>query len=146
MENVAAQVVGRHSDDMIILQDYCCVSGVPVEHFLSVETIENLFGRTREAGGLIVELAGRASAYYGPSAVAADLAEAVCHDTGRVLSVSRMLSGQFGITETALSLPCVINRAGASRILEPRLDDSQVQTLKTSARTIQEALKEDTHA
>jgi malate dehydrogenase len=57
-----------------------------------------------------------------------------------------MLSGQFGITETALSLPCVINRAGASRILEPRLDDSQVQTLKTSARTIQEALKEDTHA
>ncbi|EMS77210.1 malate dehydrogenase [Desulfotignum phosphitoxidans] len=146
MENVAAQVVGRHSDDMIILHDYCCVSGVPVEHFLSRETIDRLFDQTRQAGGLIVELAGRASAYYGPSAVAADLAEAICHDTGRVLSVSRILSGQFGITETALSLPCVINRAGASSILEPRLDDSQIQTLKTSARTIQETLKEDTHA
>lgn len=146
MENVAAQVVGRHSDDMIILKDYCCVSGVPIEQFLSAKTIENLFDQTREAGGLIVELAGRASAYYGPSAVAADLAEAICHDTGRVLSVSRMLSGQFGITEAALSLPCIINRAGAARILEPRLADSQIQTLKTSARTIQETLKEDTHA
>lgn len=146
MENVAAQVVGRHSDDMIILEDYCCVSGVPVEHFLSREIIEKLFDQTREAGNLIVELAGRASAYYGPSAVAADLAEAICHDTGRVLSVSRMLSGQFGITGAALSLPCVINRTGASRILEPRLDETQIKTLKTSARIIQKTLKEDTHA
>jgi malate dehydrogenase len=146
MENVAAQVVGRHSDDMIILKDYCCVSGVPVDHFLSKETIEQLFDQTRQAGGLIVELAGRASAYYGPSAVAADLAEAICHDTGRVLSVTRMLSGQFGITNVALSLPCVINRTGASDILAPRLDDNQINTLKTSARIIQETLKEDSHA
>jgi len=146
MENVAAQVVGRHGDDMIILQDYCCVSGVPIEHFLSKETIETLFDQTREAGSLIVELAGRASAYYGPSAVAADLAEAICHNTGRVLSVSRMLSGQFDITDAALSLPCIINRTGASGILIPRLNDDQIKTLATSARIIQETLKEDPHA
>jgi malate dehydrogenase len=146
MENVAAQVVGRHSDDMIILQDYCCVSGVPVEHFLSRETIDRLFDQTRQAGSLIVELAGRASAYYGPSAVAADLAEAICHDTGRVLSVSRMLSGQFGITDAALSMPCVINRMGASRILEPSLDNNQIDILKIGARAIQATIKEDTHA
>jgi malate dehydrogenase len=146
MENVAAQVVGRHSDDMIILEDYCCVSGVPVDHFLSKETIDRLFDQTRGAGSLIVELAGRASAYYGPSAVAADLAEAICHDTGRVLSVSRLLSGQFGITDAALSLPCVINRNGASTILTPRLDDSQIDTLKTGAQIIRQTLKEDTHA
>ena len=146
MENVAAQVVGRHSDDMIILKDYCCVSGVPIEHFLSTETIKRLFDQTREAGSLIVELAGRASAYYGPSAVAADLAEAISHDTGRVLSVSRMLTGQFDITDAALSLPCVINRSGASGILTPRLDDNQIKTLKTGARIIQKTLKEDTHA
>ncbi len=146
MENVATQVVGRHSDDMIILQDYCCVSGVPVEHFLSRETIDQLFDQTRGAGSLIVELAGRASAYYGPSAVAADLAEAIRHDTGRVLSVSRMLSGQFGITDAALSLPCVINRTGASEILTPRLDPNQIDILTTGARIIQETLKEDTHA
>ncbi|MCF8076222.1 MAG: malate dehydrogenase, partial [Desulfotignum sp.] len=59
MENVAAQVVGRHSDDMIILQDYSCVSGVPNDHFLSRETLETLFEQTRQPGSLIVELAGR---------------------------------------------------------------------------------------
>jgi malate dehydrogenase len=146
MENVAAQAVGRHTDDMIILQDYCCVSGVPVEHFLSAETIAGLFDQTRKAGALIVELAGRASAYYGPSAVAADLAEAVCRDTGRVLSVSRMLSGQFGIQNVALSLPCVINRSGAARILEPALNKAQIDTLTACAKTIEQTVKEDTHA
>ncbi len=78
--------------------------------------------------------------------MAADLAEAICHDTGRVLSVSRMLSGQFGITDAALSLPCVINRTGASQILEPHLNRSQIDMIKTGARIIQKTLKEDTHA
>lgn len=146
MENVATQVVGRHTDDMIILQDYCCVSGVPIENFLSKETIARLFDQTRQAGALIVELAGRASAYYGPSAVAADLAEAICRDTGRVLSVSRMLSGQFGIHGAALSLPCVVNRNGAATVLAPKLDKDQADTLTACAKMIKQTVKEDTHA
>jgi malate dehydrogenase len=146
MENVAAQVVGRHTDDMIILQDYCCVSGVPIENFLSADTIAGLFDQTRKAGALIVELAGRASAYYGPSAVAADLAEAVCRDSGRVLSVSRMLSGQFGIQDVALSLPCVINGSGAATVLEPALNKAQINTLTGCAKMIKQTVKEDTHA
>ncbi len=146
MENVAAQVVGRHSDDMIILQDYCCVSGVPIETFMEKETLADLFDQTRQAGALIVDLAGRSSAYYGPSAVAAELAEAICRDTGRVLSVSRVLTGQFGIHGAALSLPCVINRTGAAKVMAPRLDNGQVETLNKSAQMIKKTVKEDTHA
>ena len=146
MENVAAQVIGRHTDDMIILQNYCCVSGVPIENFMAEETIAGLFDQTRQAGALIVDLAGRASAYYGPSAVAADLAEAICRDTGRVMSVSQMLTGQFSITDAALSLPCVIDKTGIASVLEPCLDAEQRQTLKTCARTIQDTIKEDAHA
>lgn len=146
MENVAAQVVGRHSDDMIILQDYCCVSGVPIETFMEKDILADLFDQTRQAGALIVDLAGRSSAYYGPSAVAAELAEAVCRDTGRVLSVSRVLTGQFGIHGAALSLPCVINRTGAAKVMAPRLEKGQIETLNISAQMIKKTVKEDTHA
>jgi len=146
MENVATQVVGRHSDDMIILQDYCCVSGVPIETFMEKDTIAHLFDQTRQAGALIVDMAGRASAYYGPSAVAADLAEAVCHDTGRVLSVSQVFTGQFGIQGAALSLPCVINGSGAAKVMEPRLNKKQIETLHTGAQMIKKTVKEDAHA
>lgn len=146
MENVAAQVVGRHTNDMILLKDYCCVSGISIDNFLPPEKIDDLFEQTRNAGGLIVELAGRASAYYGPSAVAAELAEAICLNTGRLMSVSHVLSGQFGITNAAVSLPCVINKTGIAKVVEPQLSPEQVQVLKASANGIVQTLKEAENA
>jgi malate dehydrogenase len=142
MENVAAQVVGRHTDDMILLQEYCCVSGISIDNFLSRKEIDSLFDETRNAGSLIVDLAERASAYYGPSAVAAELAEAICLDTRRLMSVSQVLSGQFGITGAALSLPSIIGKAGITKVIEPRLNPEETQTLKKSAQLITQTLKE----
>lgn len=145
-ENIAAQVVGRHSDDMILLENYCCVSGMSIDNFLSREKIDDLFSRTRNAGALIVDLAGRASAYYGPSAVAAELVEAICLDTGRVLSVSHVLNGQFGIDGVALSLPCIVGKQGISSVVEPRLADHELETLNASAQAITQTLKEADNA
>ncbi|MCP3941417.1 MAG: malate dehydrogenase [Desulfobacteraceae bacterium] len=146
MENVAAQVVGRHTRDMILLKDYCCVSGMSIDNFLSEEKINELFEQTRNAGALIVEMAGRASAYYGPSAVAAELAEAISLDMGRVLSVSQVLNGQFGIGNVALSLPALIGRTGIKQVVEPSLTKDEIKTLKRSARLITQIIEEAGHA
>jgi len=142
MENVAAQVVGRHTDDMILLKEYCCVSGVPIDNFMSDEKVADLFEQTRTAGALIVDLAGRMSAYYGPSAVAADLAEAIVRDTGRLLSVSHVLDGQFGIQGAALSLPAVIGKNGISKVVEPVLSKDEIKALNKSAQLITDTIKE----
>ena len=142
MENVAAQVVGRHTADMILLKDYCCVSGISLDNFMDQKKIDELFEQTKQAGALIVDLAGRASAYYGPSAVAVELAEAICRDTGRVLSVSHMLTGQFGISNAALSLPSVITKTGISKVIEPQLSQKEIDGLKSSAQIITQTLKE----
>ena len=82
-ENVDAMVIGRHSDSMIPLGRYSTVSGVPVTQLLPADRLEALYSVTRNAGSVIVDLAQRASAYYGPSAVAADLAEAIHRDAHR---------------------------------------------------------------
>ncbi len=142
MENVSAQVIGRHADDMIPVKNYCSVSGISLDNFFSEEEVEELFKQTREAGNLIVELAGRASAYYGPSAVIAELAEAITMDTGRVLSVSHLLKGEFGINDIALSLPCVIGKKGISKVFEPKLSGQEISVLKKSADLIQKTIKE----
>ena len=103
-------VIGRHSDDMLPLPRYCTVSGVPVDQLIDSERLEAIFAETREAGGLIVEMAQRANAYYGPSAVAAELAEAIYRDSRRTIPVSLMFTGQYGIEGAAMSLPAVIGR------------------------------------
>ncbi|MCG8619948.1 MAG: malate dehydrogenase [Desulfobacterales bacterium] len=146
MENVAAQVAGRHTDDMVLLKDYCCVSGMSIDNFLSDEKVGEILEKTRNAGHLIVEMAGRASAYYGPSAVAAELAEAIIRDTGRVLSVSQVLSGQFGLEGVALSLPSIIGSSGIRQVIEPKLTPEEVDILKRSAAQITQTIEEASHA
>lgn len=140
-ENVDAMVIGRHSDSMIPLGRYSTVSGVPVTQLLPADRLEALYSVTRNAGSVIVDLAQRASAYYGPSAVAADLAEAIHRDAHRIVSVSLLFDGQYGIKGAAMSLPAVIGRAGIERVLEPRLSDDEIARLRESADVIRKVLE-----
>jgi len=136
MENVTALVVGRHSDSMIPLKEYCRVSGVPAESLMKEEKLEALFYETKNAGGMIVEMAQRASSFYGPSAVAADLAEAIFRDSKRIISVSHLFSGQYGIANVCLSLPAVIGATGIEKTLQPQLNTDQEKLLRQSAEEV----------
>jgi malate dehydrogenase len=140
-ENVDATVIGRHSDAMIPLGRYSTVSGVPVTLLLPQDRLDVLYRVTRGAGDLIVDMAQRASAYYGPSAVAADLAEAVHRDSRRIIPVSLVFHGQYGIEGAAMSLPAVIGAGGIERVLEPRLTDRELAALKDSAAVVLRGLE-----
>lgn len=135
-ENVSAMVIGRHSAEMIPLPAYCRVSGLPVTTLISEQRLKAIFEETRKSGDLIVDLAQRSSAFYGPAAVICDLAEAVIRDTRRILSVSHMLTGQYGISGAAMSLPAIIGAKGIEKTLAPVLDDEEKKTLAASAEAI----------
>ncbi len=139
---VTALVVGRHSDQMIPLAKYTKVSGIPVATLIDKRRLEEIFEETRRAGGLIVEMAERASAYYGPSAVASDLAESIVRDTRHIVSVSLLLTGQYGVENVTMSLPAIIGRKGIEKVLEPELDDEQLDTFNESAKTIESVLSQ----
>lgn len=142
MDNVAATVIGRHADSMIPLAGYTCVSGVPVTQLLEESKLEELFERTRNAGDLIVQMAQRASSYYGPSAAVADIAEAIVRDEGRIMPVSVMFTGEYGVSGVAMSLPSVIGKNGIEQTLKPRLTDEQTKILVDSAAELEKILAE----
>ncbi len=135
-EDVKATVIGRHSHDMIALPAYCSVAGVPVATLISGARFAELVEETRHAGDRIVELAQRTNSYYGPAAATTDVAEAVVHDTRRILSVSTVLTGQYGITDVAMSLPALIGAGGVERVLEPRLTDDELAQFAKSAASL----------
>lgn len=140
MENVTATVIGRHADSMIPLAGYTCVSGVPVTQLLGESKLHELFEKTRSAGDLIVQMAQRASSYYGPSAAVADLAEAIVRDEGRIMPVSVAFTGQYGVTGVAMSLPAVIGKNGVEQTLKPKLTDAQQKQLVDSAAELEKIL------
>ncbi len=132
-ENITATVIGRHSDQMMPLVDYSRVNGVPVSTLMDDVHLAKVLDETRNAGDLIVEMSQRSSSFYGPSAAAADVVQAIVWDTKRILPVSFVWDGQYGIGGVAMSLPAVLGFTGIERVLEPTLGQDQVQLLKKSA-------------
>lgn len=136
IENVTAMVIGRHSEDMIILPEYTRISGVPVTQLIDETAIEALKEETRRAGDLIVNLSQRASAYYAPSATAAEIADSIHMDLKRLFSVSVYLQGQYGIHDVCMSLPAVIGKNGIERVLTPRLKQEDEENLRQGAEVV----------
>jgi malate dehydrogenase len=134
--SVVATVIGTHSDDMMPLVRYTTVSGVPITALLTEDRIEQLFEETRRAGDTILDHFKRATSYYGPAAAASDVAEAIIRDSRRVLSVSFMMTGQYGISDVSMSLPAVIGKEGVARVLEPQLSEQELSQLTASAATV----------
>lgn len=132
-ENVSAQVVGPHSSEVLPLFEYSRVSGIAVPMLLGGDDLERIGSELQDSGRTLLDLLQRSAGYYGAAAAIADVARAVLLDTHRILSLSFVLDGQFGLSDVALSLPVVVGRGGIDRVLEPKLSQDQVQRLKAAA-------------
>ena len=139
-ENISALAIGRHSRDLIVPLRYCSVSGLPIEALLSGEQLERIVEDTRGAGDLIVSMAQRASAFYAPSAAVADVVDAIHMNLRRVLCLSVLLQGEYGIEGVAMSLPVVVGSGGVERVLTPALTPEETKLLEASARQLSSIL------
>lgn len=134
--DVTALVIGSHTRHMVPVPEYTRINGIPLEKLLDPEGVARVVQDTRNAGSVIIELAQRANAYYAPSAAIAQLVEAVSIDTHKILSLSVLLEGEYGMTDVALSVPCRVGSSGVEEILEIELDDKTLQLFRASAEPV----------
>ncbi len=134
--SVHAHVVGEHGDSEIAAWSSARVAGVPLREFcdgagVECPDFEGLLGRVRRAAPDIIERKGYTS--YAIASCVARICEAVLRDEHSVLPVSTLLTGQYGISDVYLSLPCVVGRGGVERVIEIPLDDGEREGLRASA-------------
>jgi L-lactate dehydrogenase len=60
-------------------------------------------------------------------------------DERAVLPVSTFLTGQYGIDDVYLSLPCIVGKTGIEQVLTPQLDDKETDALIASANILRGA-------
>lgn len=69
------------------------------------------------------------------------ICEAILLDERAILPVSVMTSGQYGISDVYLNLPCVVGRNGAEQIVELPLSQTEREDLQASADALRATLK-----
>jgi malate dehydrogenase len=138
VENTSAFVLGGHGDTMVPLPRYSTVSGIPITELLPPERVDAIVKRTAGGGAEIVSLLKTGSAYYAPSASAAEMVGAVLKDKHKILPCCCFLEGEFGIRDLYVGVPAQLGAKGVERIWEIKLTAPEAAALAKSAAAVRE--------
>ena len=137
--DVEAQVLGEHGTSEVLVWSGARIAGVPVADALAARggwsdaRRAGLERAVRFANIAIIE--GNGASVYGIGLVCARIAELVLGDEKAAVPIGSFVPS-FGVT---LSLPTVVGRGGAERILPPRLAPDEERALHESAETLRRA-------
>ena len=138
VRDVQAYVLGGHGDQMVPLTEYTTVGGVPISKLLSAEALERIIKRTQGGGGEIVALLKTGSAFYAPSAAAAEMVDAVLLDQKRLLPCAALLEGEYGIDGVYMGVPVILGAGGVEKVVELELTSDEKALLGNSADAVRE--------
>jgi L-lactate dehydrogenase len=142
---VTATIYGEHGDSMVPAWSVAQAAGLPLDKYpgWSNQKAEELFKRTRGSGAEVIKLKGGAGFAVGISI--REVVHAVAQDSRRILPVGTVLSGAYGISDVALSVPSIVGAGGVRGIVEIDLTPRELTALKHSGDvlkgTIEDVLK-----
>jgi malate dehydrogenase len=140
VRDIQAMVLGGHGDTMVPLISYTSVSGIPITQLMDKETLDKIVTRTRNGGAEIVSFLKTGSAYYAPSAGAIQMVEAIVHDQRRILPCAAWLTGEYGMKDLFLGVPCKLGRNGLEKVIEVELTAAEREALGKSADAVREPM------
>lgn len=138
IESVHALIIGEHGDSEmpiwseakigpVKLLDWT-VGGVATWRQAELDEIAN---DVKNAAYKVIE--GKGATNFAIGLSASRIVEAILRDEGVVLPVSSVLKDYLGVTDVALSVPTLVNRQGAARVLPIEMTASELLKFQASA-------------
>lgn len=137
---VKALILGEHGDSMVPIWSSATVAGLPIEQYpgfspnLQREVLED----TKTAGAQVIKLKGGSGFAVGLSI--REVVQALALDSRKILPVSTLQQGRYGIRDVCLSVPTVVGCGGAREQLELALTPRERSGLQQSARILREII------
>jgi malate dehydrogenase len=136
VSDVDGMVIGGHSDKgMIPLTRLATRNSVRVSEFISEERLDKVLSDTKIGGATLTSMLGT-SAWYAPGAAVSSLVHAIACDQKKIFPCSTMLEGEYGLNDICIGVPVVLGANGIEKIVEIRLSDSEMDSLKESAKSV----------
>ncbi len=134
-------VYGEHGDTSFIPWSLVNIAGIPLADYenavmdkstLSVPsyTHEEVEEYVRKSGGKII--AGKGATFYGIAASVCLIVKCLYAGVDTIVTVSAMLTGEYGADDVVVSVPCVLCPSGIKTTLAPTLTEEEVQKFRKS--------------
>ncbi len=143
--SVHAYIVGEHGDSELALWSLANIAGVRLVDFVGANgqgydqaALDAILEQTRNAAYEIIKR--KRATYYAIGLGLLSIAEAVLRDQHTVMTISSLMTGQYGVTDIAISLPTIVGRDGAEEVLNLPLSDQEISLFQRSATILKEYL------
>lgn len=135
-----ALILGEHGDSMVPIWSSATIGGLPLEKYpgWNNNLANQIFTRTKNSGSEVLKRKGGAG--FAVGIAIRDVIDSIVLDRRRLLPVSTLQTGSFGIRDVALSVPTVVGRMGASETIEIELWPKELQGLRSSANSLRPTL------
>lgn len=145
--SIHAYIIGEHGDSEVAVWSRVNVAGMPLQALnpdvgtaTDPEQWDRIFTQVKTAAYEVIQRKGATS--YAIGLGVTQIVQAILRDQHRVLTVSCLTYGLYGIEEVYLSLPAVVNRQGVGSIVQLALSPLEEQQLKLSAQVLHQAIEE----
>lgn len=127
--NVHGYVLGEHGDS-----EFVAWSTVEGAEEISRENKDKIEKLVREEAYRIIE--GKGATYFGIGAAVAEIIEVILNNSEKVLPLSVVLNGEYGISNISLGVPAKLGEKGVSKIIELDLPKEELTKLQNSAKKL----------
>jgi len=138
---VSAMILGEHGESMVPIWSTATVGSLALDKHprWTANMASQLFTRTRGSGAEVISKKGGAG--FAVGIAIRDVIESIALDQRRILPVSTVQDGCYGVRDVALSVPTVVGREGVLDRLEIELWPKEVQGIRKSGLTLSQTLQ-----
>jgi L-lactate dehydrogenase len=139
---VQALILGEHGDSMVPIWSSATVAGLPLEQWpgFNPAVQKEVFEETKTAGAQLIKLKGGSGFAVGLSI--REVVHALALDSRRVLPVSTLQMGSYGLRDVCLSVPTVVGCGGVRQQIELPLAQKERLGLLQSGRVLRETISQ----
>lgn len=141
--SVYAFSMGEHGDSQMVPWSTVTVGGKPFydviqdnKESIGEVDLDELVQKTTKQGFEILNRKG--TTYYGIATACAGIIQAILNDENRIVPVSTLLEGEYGERDVYAGVPTILNRSGASDVLEIHMTPNELARFKESTSVIRE--------
>ncbi|TDL31770.1 L-lactate dehydrogenase [Jeotgalibacillus sp. S-D1] len=144
-QNVHGYIIGEHGDSELPVYSSVDIGGVPAltmierNEMYSKKDLDDIFINVRDAAYQIINSKG--ATYYGIAMGLVRITRAILHNENSILTVSALLSGEYGEDDVYIGVPAVINRDGVREIIQLELNEKEKDGFTKSVHTLREIIK-----
>ena len=143
--NCHTYIIGEHGDSEVAAWSITNIAGMDMDEYArrfgkcTPKAREDIYQEVKRSAYDIIEKKG--ATYYAIALAVERIVECIAGEENSILTVSSVFTGEYGISDVALSVPTKVSGLGVEHIFEVPFSVEELEGLKKSAQTLKDNIK-----